>query len=129
MGRAAALGGPRRAAPFPAEPEAGSHRAAARAVAGGRADMAAIDAISWRAIARHDAPLAARLRVAGETGRSPGQTFVTSAPDPAPHRAALREAVAALAPIHRAVLGLAGLVVLPGAAYRDLEPAPARAAS
>ena len=108
--------------PFPALPEAGSHRAAAAAVADGRADMAAIDAISWRAIARHDRPLVARLRIAGETGRSPGQTFVTDARDPAPHRAALAEAIAALDPVHAAVLGLRGLAVLEDADYADLEP-------
>ena len=108
--------------PFPATPEAGSHRRAALAVAEGRADMAAIDAISWRAIVQHDPALAAALRAVGETGRSPGQTFVTSAADPRPHRAALRAAIAALAPAHRAALGLVGLVVLPAADYHGLEP-------
>lgn len=111
--------------PFPAAPEAGSHRAAAVAVAEGRADMAAIDAITWRAIRRHDAPVAARLRLAGETGRSPGQTFVTSAADAGPHRDALREAIAALDATSRDVLGLVGLVAMPASANRGLEAAGA----
>ncbi len=108
--------------PFPAMPETGSHLASARAVAEGRADMAAIDAISWRAMRRFDVDLVAALRLAGETGRSPGQTFVTAAPDPRPHRAALHAAIAALPAPHRRTLGLVGLVVLTDDAYAGLDP-------
>ena len=108
--------------PFPAMTEAGSHLASALAVAEGRADMAAIDAISWRAMRRHDAALVANLRIVGETGRSPGQTFVTSAADPRPHRHALREAISGLPARHRRTLGLVGLVIVPDAAYAGLDP-------
>lgn len=102
----------------------GSHAASLGAVAGGAAGAAALDAQSWRLLLRHD-PAAARVRVIGRTGASPGLTFCTArGNDPAPLRAALCEAIAALAPRHRAAMDLAGIVVHPETAY-DL-PIPPR---
>lgn len=109
---------------FPASLETGAHRESARAVAEGRADLAAIDAVSWRLIERWDGAIAASLRVVGRTGASPGISFATAAADPAPHLEAVSEAVAALDPASRATLGLQGVRRLPERAYADLPPAP-----
>ena len=108
---------------FPATLETGGHLASARAVAEGRADLAAIDAVTWRMFERWE-PVAARLRVIGRTGASPGMTFITAADDPAPHREAVAEAVAALDPDARDLLGLTGVHLLPESAYARLPPAP-----
>lgn len=105
--------------------QSGGHLASARAVAEGAADWAALDAVTWRLIARHD-PLAARLRVWAWTAPSPGLPYITAAGrDPAPIRAAIRAAIAALAPGDRDRLGLRGLVEIPAAAYlAQPNPAP-----
>jgi ABC-type phosphate/phosphonate transport system substrate-binding protein len=108
---------------FPASLETGAHRESARAVAEGRADIAAIDAVSWRMFERWE-PFAGTLEVIGRTGTSPGQSFVTAAHDPMPHREAVAEAVAALDPASREVLGLRGVHVLPEEDYTGLPPAP-----
>lgn len=95
----------------------GGHLASARAVAEGAAEWAALDAVTWRLMLRHD-PLAPRLRVWGHTAATPGLPYVTAAGrDPAPIRAAIRAAIAALAPQDRDTLGLRGLVEIPAAAY------------
>ncbi len=108
---------------FGAMVETGSHARSAAAVAEGRADIAAIDAISWRGISRHDA-VAAGLRVVGTTPPAPGLAFVTAAGrDADAMRGALAAAIADLAPEHRDALGLNGLVVIPLAAY-DAAHAP-----
>lgn len=61
----------------------GSHRASVQAVAGGRADIAAIDCRSWH-LARRFEPCAAALVVVGWTSERPGLPYVTSrATDPA----------------------------------------------
>ena len=108
---------------FPATLETGGHRESARAVAEGRADLAAIDAVSWRMFERWE-PIARDLVVIGRTGGSPGMTLVTAAADPAPHREAVAEAVATLDAPTRALLGLTGVHLLPESAYADLPQAP-----
>lgn len=95
-----------------------------QAVAKGRADIAAIDAISWRIIAAHD-PAARRLKVIGTTGATPGQALITArGNDPAPIRKALNTALTALAPADRKTLGLAGLTDIPLAAYLGIPTPP-----
>jgi ABC-type phosphate/phosphonate transport system substrate-binding protein len=103
----------------------GAHAESARAVAEGRADLAAIDAITWRNLMRWW-PGAAGLRVIGRTGASPGMTFIAAqGADPAPRRAAIAAAIAALPPAAAATLGLRGIVELPPAAYDiPLPPEP-----
>jgi ABC-type phosphate/phosphonate transport system substrate-binding protein len=56
----------------------GAHRASVRAVADGKADMAAIDAVSFAALARFEADLAARVRIIATTAPSPTLPFVTA---------------------------------------------------
>jgi ABC-type phosphate/phosphonate transport system substrate-binding protein len=86
----------------------GSHRASIVAVATGAAEIAAIDAVSWR-LAEAWEPEAARLRVLGWTRPTPGLPMITArGRDPGPIAGAVAEAIVALAPAHRAALGLAG---------------------
>ncbi|WP_245296851.1 MULTISPECIES: PhnD/SsuA/transferrin family substrate-binding protein [Rhodomicrobium] len=57
--------------------ETGSHRTSIRAVAGGAADVAAIDARSWH-LARRFEPSAQTLAVVGWTSRRQGLPFITA---------------------------------------------------
>jgi ABC-type phosphate/phosphonate transport system substrate-binding protein len=86
----------------------GSHRASIRAVATGAAEIAAIDAVSWRLACAWE-PHAAWLRVLGWTRPTPGLPMITARGRvPGPIAGAIAEAIAALAPAHRAALGLVG---------------------
>lgn len=103
----------------------GAHFDSARAVAEGRADIAALDAQSWRNITRWE-PCAPQLQVIGRTQSSPGQSYITAPDqDPAPFRAALPQAMAALSDADRGLLDLHGLVTHPDTAYSELpNPTP-----
>ncbi len=80
----------------------GAHRDSAEAVAEGRADLAAIDAVTWRLIERYRPQLAARLRVVAQSDPTPGLPLITAASrDPAPLAEAVREAIADLPYPHR----------------------------
>ena len=105
----------------------GTHAASARAVAEGRADLAAIDAVTWRLLRRHEGWTAA-LQVIDATPPTPGLPLVTGAGrDPAPLAAAVAHAIAALAPSDADALGLRGLARIPTEAYlaMPLPPSPA----
>lgn len=96
----------------------GAHRQSLAAVAEGRADLAAIDIVSWRMFKRWE-PAAARVRIIGVTGSSPGMTFVTGPRhDPAAVLATLAAALEALDTAHRETLGLRGIV---GVAETDYD--------
>ena len=103
----------------------GAHINSMLAVANGDADLAAIDAVSWRMFRQWE-PRAGELRVVGRTMLSPGMTFITArGNDPVPIREALRVAIAELSPDHAATLGLRGISVLPDTAYDiPLPPSP-----
>jgi ABC-type phosphate/phosphonate transport system substrate-binding protein len=103
----------------------GAHVASLAAVVTGQADIAGIDAISFRNLLRWE-PNADRVRVIGHTAATPGMTFITAQDrDPAPFRAAIAEAIAALDSTMRDALGLQGIVVLPRASYEiPLPPSP-----
>ncbi|WP_026757337.1 phosphate/phosphite/phosphonate ABC transporter substrate-binding protein [Sediminimonas qiaohouensis] len=108
--------------------QTGGHAASARAVVEGRADIAAIDAQSWRLMQRHDA-FATRLRVLCKTWPTPGLPCITAiAHDPAPIRTALRRAIAALDDEARGTLCLQALIDIPEAAYLAV-PTPAAPAA
>ncbi|MDW4550475.1 PhnD/SsuA/transferrin family substrate-binding protein [Defluviimonas sp. D31] len=104
----------------------GAHRDSARAVAEGRADIAAIDAVTWRLIQAHMPKLAAKLRVITHTAPTPGLPLITAkGRDAAAVARAVAAALAALAPADRAALGLAGLAAIPPEAYLAVPtPAP-----
>jgi ABC-type phosphate/phosphonate transport system substrate-binding protein len=102
----------------------GAHALSLLAVASGRADLAAIDAVTFRNLLRWD-PAARAVRVIGRTGVSPAMTFITApGADPAPFRAALSQAIAALDDDASDILGLRGIVELPPEAYDIPLPTP-----
>lgn len=109
--------------------QTGGHRLSARAVAEGRADIAALDAVTW-ALMQDDHPaLVARLKPLAQTAPTPGLPCITAkGADPAPLVAALADAVAALTPADRATLHLKGLTQIPLQAYLAVPnpPAPAQ---
>jgi ABC-type phosphate/phosphonate transport system substrate-binding protein len=74
--------------------ETGSHRASVIAVAQGRADMAAVDCVSFALARLHD-PAAADVHVAGWTAERPGLPLITSLNTPPQAMAALRRAARA----------------------------------
>ena len=101
----------------------GAHAASARAVAEGRADLAAIDAQTWRQLIRAGAADPA-LEIA-RTAPTPALPWITAAAtDPAPIRAALAEALAALPAETRAALDLHGIVQIDATAYRAVPIPP-----
>lgn len=55
----------------------GAHRVSAHMVAEGKADIAAIDAQSWRLLVAHD-PCVAALKVIDQTDPTPGTPFITA---------------------------------------------------
>jgi ABC-type phosphate/phosphonate transport system substrate-binding protein len=103
----------------------GSHRESARAVAEGRAGIAAIDAVTWRLIRRWDG-FADTLRVLAHTLPTPGLPLVTAlAAEADAIRAAAAAAIDALAPDDRETLSLRGLARIPAAAYLAVPTPPA----
>ena len=98
----------------------GAHAKSARAVAEGRADIAALDALSWRFMARTDR-FARGLRVIERTVPTPALPWITAATrDPAPIRAALTGALDAMSAEDRDTLGISGLVEIPADTYLAL---------
>ncbi|MDR7126065.1 PhnD/SsuA/transferrin family substrate-binding protein [Pseudotabrizicola sp. 4114] len=108
--------------------QTGGHRASALAVAKGEADFAAIDAVTWEMLARHE-DFANGLRVFARTGPTPGLPLITAQ---AAQADALFEvvshAIRALSDAQRHTLCLRGLVRIPASAYLALPipPAPAQ---
>ncbi len=90
--------------------ESGSHRASITAVGEGRADVAAVDAVSWL-LALDQEPAAQLVRVLARTERTPGLPMITSLAHSA-DRPALVEAISLgvehLHPDSRRTLHLAG---------------------
>ncbi|SFM40341.1 phosphate/phosphite/phosphonate ABC transporter substrate-binding protein [Shimia aestuarii] len=103
----------------------GAHRDSARAVAENRADIAALDALTWHYIQQFD-PFAHLLREIDHTAPTPALPFITArAQDPAPLRNALKAAISDLAPADRALLSLRDVLVIPEAAYLAVPTPPA----
>lgn len=96
----------------------GGHALSAKAVAQGDADLAALDAVTWRLITQHDPQLAATLKVVDQTEPTPGLPYITAQGG---NRAVLfdviSKAIASMLPEDRATLGLRGLVDIPSARY------------
>ena len=105
--------------------ETGSHAASLAAVARGQADVAYIDAITWRVLKRCD-PLAQQVHLAGQSAAAPGLPLICAkGRDPAPLRAALRDAVLQFQPRDPdAMGGPLGWHVLPLDSYLS-QPMPA----
>ncbi len=109
--------------------ETGSHAASLAAVAEGRADIAYIDAVTWRFLERHD-PNAARVRLIGQTGQTPGLPLITRAGGPVQAlQGALSKACRALSGAQSDALGgLIGFTVFDSADYLAVPTYPPRIA-
>ena len=105
--------------------ETGAHRASARAVARGEADIAAIDAITWRGMTRWEPDLTRALKVVGQTEATPGLALIAHAEADADLLfAAVAQGLAALPAAERDLLGIASVQRIPAAAYLAV-PTPA----
>ena len=104
----------------------GGHRASAEAVATGKARLAAIDAVTWTLIRRHDA-FAADLVEIARTTPTPALPYITAlSRDPAPLASALEHAIADLCDADRETLCLRGICHLPAESYlaQPIPPLP-----
>ncbi|TAG17900.1 MAG: hypothetical protein EAZ40_11755 [Rhodobacterales bacterium] len=105
--------------------ETGGHRLSAAAVAEGRADIAALDAVTWALMQGVD-DVARSLRVVAMTEPTPGLPFITALGGPADLlHAALAEAIADLSAADRATLRLRGIVRIPQSDYLAVPNPPA----
>ncbi len=103
----------------------GAHRASARMVADGRADIAALDAVSWRLMLAHDG-FAAGLEVIAASEPTPGLPLISArGRDQAQLFAAVRAGIEALDAASRRALGLRALVHIPAEAYLAVPTPPA----
>lgn len=122
LNHAAALG-----TGFASQQGSGGHRISVQMVAEGAADIAAIDAQSWRLAQAYD-PWADQLAVIGQTDPTPATPFITSGKasdrQVADIRGALEDAVADMDPTDRALLHLRGIADVPHDAYLAV-PTPA----
>lgn len=102
----------------------GGHLASARAVAEGRAEIAALDAITWAMIARWEG-FAADLKVVGQTDPTPGLPYITAlGNDIEGLFRIISAAIATLSPEDRDTLRLRGLVRIEPAAYLAVPTPP-----
>lgn len=103
----------------------GSHRASAEALAAGKADLAAIDATTWRLITRFMPEIAAQLRVIEPTAPTPGLPLITASGNDGPTlRSAFDEAVDALDPAARRRLGIGPVVMIAAEDYLAVPTPP-----
>lgn len=104
--------------------QTGAHRLSAEAVAKGRADIAALDAVTFRLLTS-TAPGMGALKPVGLTDPTPGLPYITAlGRDPETIFAAARTAIATLAAEDRATLGLRGLVRIPVENYLAVPNPP-----
>ncbi|WP_336470003.1 phosphate/phosphite/phosphonate ABC transporter substrate-binding protein [Candidatus Halocynthiibacter alkanivorans] len=93
------------------------HLNSAMAVAGGRADIAALDAVTWRLMLEYE-PFATSLRVLEWTAPTPGLPLITArGNDASAIFAAVKRAIAQLGEADRTALGLKGIVKIDAAEY------------
>lgn len=95
----------------------GSHHASARAVADRRADIASLDAVSWRLLQQYE-PFAAQLQVVDVTGPTPSLPLITAkGNDAAAIFDAVQAAIAKIDTLHLEKLGIRGIVSIPERDY------------
>ncbi len=115
---------------FKTGPQTGAHALSARAVAEGRADIAALDAVTWANLQAFD-PVAAELVVIDRTGPTPVLPYITAkGTDGRVVLAAMTAAIEALPADTRQKLRLRGIVAIPAERYLSIPvpPAPAHSA-
>lgn len=104
--------------------QSGAHRASALAVAEGRADVAALDAVTWALMKQHD-PWTQSLRVIAETTPTPTLPYITALGRPSDTiRSALRGAVDHLTAAERAAICLRGVCEISADAYLAVPTPP-----
>ncbi len=104
--------------------QTGAHRASALAVAEGRADIAAIDALSFALCQRYD-PFMGQLREIARTEPTPALPYIAAkGENVAIFRTLLAEAVSSMTPQDRSTLCLHGIVALAPAAYLAIPNPP-----
>lgn len=105
---------------FPNLWQSHGHLMSARAVADGTADIAALDAVSWRLMQRHE-DFASTLRVLEWTAPTPGLPYIAArGADRQATFEAVTAAIAALDGDDRSDLGLRGLVDIPAERYHTV---------
>ncbi len=107
----------------------GGHRLSALAVADARADLAAVDAVTWQLMLRNDPDLGASLKVVGHTDPTPGLPYIAAmGVDATTVLTALQSALAVLPAADRETLGLCGFVRIAAPAYLAVPnpPSPAQ---
>jgi len=103
----------------------GQHLASAQAVASSVADIAAIDAVTWRLIEQHE-PFADQLRVLEWTEPTPGLPYITRRAGSVPLMfTAIEQAISRLSEADRSALGIVGLAHIPADAYLAVAHPPA----
>ncbi len=104
--------------------QTGSHNSSAAAVAEGRADIAALDGMTWRLITEYDA-FAKDLRVLEWTDPTPGLPLITSLDhDPDHMFTAVQTAITRLDPTDKTTLHLKSLVKISQADYLAVPNPP-----
>ena len=102
----------------------GAHFESLRAVGSARADIAAIDAATWRLAARYAPELCDALEILDDTPPTPAPPFITAKPElVAPLQNALSAAIARLTDEDKTALSLWGVVTLPLEAYNTVRAA------
>ncbi len=99
--------------------ETGGHAWSVFAIVEGRADIAAVDCVTYALLASGAPHLVQQIKVIGETAASPALPFIASRALPAATRAAVRQVLRELPPIPQ--LGLTGVAFLPETAYVRIE--------
>ena len=107
--------------------QTGGHLKSAHAVAKGNADIAALDAVSWRLIEEHE-EFGSSLRILDWTKPTPGLPLITAkGNDPGAIFNAVRSAIGQLDPTDRSALGLQGIVRIPKEQYTAIRNPPEQA--
>jgi ABC-type phosphate/phosphonate transport system substrate-binding protein len=106
---------------FPPSLRTGGHRLSALAVSEGRADIAAIDALTWEMLTKWE-PWTTTLKEVGRTAPStPVLPYVAAkGADAALYFDVVSQAIAALSPEDRSALHLKGLVLIPSEQYLEV---------
>ena len=99
--------------------ETGAHAQSLLAVVDNRADVAAIDCVTYALLGHGAHRLVAATKIIGETPATPTLPFIASRALPPETRTAVREALRALPPIPD--LGLTGVAFVPESAYACVE--------
>ncbi|PZQ96774.1 MAG: hypothetical protein DI533_14410 [Cereibacter sphaeroides] len=103
----------------------GGHRASALAVAEGQADIAALDAVTWRMLERWE-PFTKGLRAIAKTTPTPGLPYIAASGAPGDKLFTIvSAAIAAMSPEDREATGIRGLVAIPAERYLEVPTPPA----